>query len=299
MPESEIGYHEDPKNSHGIVRARTSKQIRSWEIARDIKALEIVNEEMGKVPFPGNYMLFDEKTVYIGEASSVYERLSTHIKNPDDKIKNWGKAIILNDGRLATMSDFNDTVVRQAIEQHLIRLFKANKYKVVSQGHQTPLNPFQKQTVSSLIEELDHFLLKKTLITKQLEEEGEEEIFEDELKKLLRARGKLVPDENWTVKEAIIDGQKAYIRPGSKKPKGWQITFRDRFLSSLEKGEGYLLVSRDGILFIPLSEIRNLVSDKTAFQQNTIDIYMSFEPEKVTAAYKENRIDVTQYKLHK
>ena len=45
MAEPEIGYHEDPKNSNGIVRARTTKQIRSWHITRSIKALEKLNEE--------------------------------------------------------------------------------------------------------------------------------------------------------------------------------------------------------------------------------------------------------------
>lgn len=149
--------------------------------------------------------------------------------------------------------------------------------------------------MTSLVHELDHFLLKKNIITKVLEEEGLQEIFGDELKKLLTACGKHI--QKWAAYEAVIEGQKAYIRPGSLKSKGWQITFRDRFLNSLEKGEGCLLVSRDGVLLIPLSEIRRLVSDKAAFQQNTIDIYMSFTPEKVTAAYKESRIDVTQYKL--
>ena len=97
--------------------------------------------------------------------------------------------------------------------------------------------------------------------------------------------------------EAIVDDQKVYIRPGSQKPKGWQITFRDRFLNSLQKGEGYLLVSRNGVLLIPLSEVRKVVKDKTAYQQNTIDIYIVFTTEKITLSYKKNSIDVTVYKL--
>jgi hypothetical protein len=295
MPDTEIGYHEDPKNSNGIIRARTTGQLRSWHIPRAMKALENLNNEMGKVVFPGNYILFDQMKVYIGEAGNIYERLKNHIKTPDVKIKNWDSSLILNDGRPANQSDFNDPVVRFALEFHLITLFKANKYRVVSQGRQPARTSTQNYIVTSLIHELNHFLLKKNIITKVLEEEGLQEIFGDELKKLLTAYGKHI--QKWSAYEAVIEGQKAYIRPGSLKSKGWQITFRDRFLNSLEKGEGYLLVSRDGVLMIPLSEIRKLVSDKAAFQQNTIDIYMSFTPEKVTAAYKENRIDVTQYKL--
>lgn len=211
MADTEIGYHEDPKNSNGIIRARTTKQIRSWQIPRSIKALEKLNEEMGKIAFPGNYILFDRMKVYIGEASNIYDRLRTHIKNPEDKIKNWDSALILNDGRPAAQSDFNDTVVRLALELHLIRLFKANKYRVISQGRQTTLNPIQKQTVSSLLQELNHFLLKKNIISKALEEEGLEEIFEDELKKLLTDQGKRI--QKWTAYEAIVDGQRLISDP--------------------------------------------------------------------------------------
>lgn len=297
MADTEIGYHEDPKNSNGIIRARTTKQIRSWHIPRSIKALEKLNEEMGKIAFPGNYLLFDQMKVYIGEAGNIYDRLKNHIKNPEDKIKNWDNALVFNDGRPATQSDFNDTVVRLALELYLIRLFKANKYRVVSQGRQTTLNPIQKQTVNSLLQELNYFLLKKNIISKALEEEGLEEIFDDELKKLLTDQGKQI--QKWTAYEAIVDGQKAYIRPGSLKPKGWQITFRDRFLNSLQKGDGYLLVSRDGVLLIPLRTVRQVVKDKAAYQQNTIDVYILFTSEKITLSYKKNTIDVTAHKLRK
>jgi len=144
---------------------------------------------------------------------------------------------------------------------------------------------------------LNHFLLKKNIISKALEEEGLEEIFEDELKKLLTDQGKRI--QKWTAYEAIVDGQKAYIRPGSLKPKGWQITFRDRFLNSLQKGDGYLLVSRDGVLLIPLRTVRQVVKDKSAYQQNTIDVYILFTSEKITLSYKKNTIDVTAHKLCK
>ena len=297
MADTEIGYHEDPKNSNSIIRARTTKQIRSWQLTRSQKTLEKLNEEMGKNPFPGNYILFDQKKVYIGEASDIYERLKTHHKNPEGKIKNWDNVLVISDGRPATQSDFNDTVVRQALESHLIRLLKANKYQVVCQGRQPTLNATQRNLVSSLIEELNYFLLKKNLVTKVLEEEGLEEVFEDELKKLLTARGKGV--QQLTAYEAIIDGQKTYIRPGSLKTKGWQITFRDRFLNSLEKGDGYLLVSRNGVLLVPLSEVRKLVTDKDAYKQNTIDIYVNFASDKITITYKDQNIDVTKYKLRK
>jgi hypothetical protein len=295
MADNEVGYHEDPKNGNGIIRARTTKQIRSWEIPRTSKAIEKLNKEMGEVEFPGNYMLFDGTKVYIGEAGSIYNRLKTHNTTPDDKIKNWSKALVISDGRPATQSDFNDNVVRFAIELHLIKLFKANKYRVVSQGRETSLNPIQRHIVSSLILELNHFLLKKNIINKVLEDKGLEEIFADELKNLLVKTGKKI--QKWGAYEATVDGQKTYIRPGSEKQQGWQITFRDRFLGSLEKGDGYLLVSRNGVLLIPLKEIQKVVTNPKAYKQNTIDIYIVFTPEKVTPTYIQNSIDVTAFKL--
>ena len=146
MSNSNIGYQEDPENSEGIIRARTTKQIRSWEIPRTMKALEVLNIELGRIEFPGIYILFE-----------------------------------------------------------------------------------------------------------------------------------------------------------GKKPKGWQITFRWRkpgsFIDSLQKGEGYLLVSRNGVLLIPLTEVQKVILDKTAYEQDTIDIWIVFAEEKVTLSYKRNTIDVTKFRL--
>jgi len=295
MTDNGIGYLEDPKNSNGIIRARTTKQIRSWEIPRSQKALEKLNKEMGGLQFPGNYVLFEgTKKIYTGEAGDVYSRLKSHLRNPDEKIKRWDRALILNDGRPATQSDFNDPAVRLSVEMHLIKLFKANKYHVVAQGRKPSLTAAQNRIADTIIQELSYFLLKKNIITKDLQGQGQEEVFIDELKKLRGKRG-----QKWSAYEATIDGETAYIRPGSLKTKGWQITFRDRFLKSLEKGTGYLLVSRDGIPLVPLIEVRKVIKDKDAYKQNTIDIYLSFTTEKTTITYKSNSIDVTEYKLRK
>ena len=79
------------------------------------------------------------------------------------KIKNWSKALVINDSRPATQSDFNDAVVRKALELYLIKLFKANKYAVVAQGEPQKLNAIPKFLVNSLREELNFFLLKKNV----------------------------------------------------------------------------------------------------------------------------------------
>lgn len=299
MEDNEIGYREDPRNGNGIIRARTTRLIRAWDIPRGERVLEIVNAELASAAVPGNYILFEGKNkVYIGEAKNLINRLKTHTKTPDVKILNWDRAIIINDGRPATQSEFNDAVVRKALELYLILLLKANKYTVVSQGESQELNPTQQFSVASLKKELDTYLFKRSIISKKLEERGQEEVFDEELKRIFKKRGLDV--EKWGKYEANIDGKKTYIRPGSdKRPKGWQITFRDRFLDSLKNGTGFLLVPRDGILFIPLTEVQKVIKEPTAYEQNTIDFYIVFSDDNVTLSYKDNTLDITKYRLLK
>lgn len=109
-----LGFSEEPANGNGIVRARTTGQIRSWDMPRSQKALERFNDEISKADFPGIYMLLAKnKKIYVGEAKSLYERIKTHMATPDNKIKEWDRVVMINDGRPATQSDFNDTVVRR------------------------------------------------------------------------------------------------------------------------------------------------------------------------------------------
>jgi predicted GIY-YIG superfamily endonuclease len=299
MEEKIIGYYEDPQNGESIIRSRTTEQIRSWDFPRSIKALETFNTELGKIDYPGIYILIESKLnkVYIGEAKSLYARLKTHCNAPEDKIKNWGRVVIINDGRPANQSDFNDNVVRLELEYYLISLFKANKYKVLSQGEKQTLNSLQKVIVTKLILEFDFFLIKKGLIQKLIASSGQEEVMKDDLKKvLLRYKYKVA---EFKAHEAKINGEKVFIRPGSKKTKGWQVTFRDVFKNNLLHENGLLLMPRDGILLIPFSEIKKVIKDSDAFKRNTIDIFIAFEEDSVKLRYKNSEIDVTDFRIIK
>lgn len=297
--ENKFGYHQDLKNGYGIIRARTTGQLRSWDIPRTLQALEVIKREWGNLEYPGIYTLFGAsgKKVYIGEAKDIYQRLKTHLSSPEDKIKDWDRAVVINDGRSAMQSDFNDSVIRKSLELHLISLFKANRYTVVAQGEPQKHNPHQKSILQALMEEFNFLLMKENLITKLLEEPGQEEILRDDLKKILEKKGYKI--EKWGAYEAVVNGEEVYIRPGSKKPKGWQITFRDKFKNMLKKGEGALLVRRDGILFIPFKEIQNVITDPSKFSQNTIDVFIRFKEESIELAYSNNTIDITQFRLIK
>lgn len=294
-----IGYYEDPPNGDNIIRSRTTEQIRSWDFPRSIKALETFNSELGKIDYPGIYILIDAKLnkVYIGEAKSLYARLKTHSNTPEDKIKNWDRVVIINDGRSANQSDFNDNVVRLELEYYLISLFKANKYKVVSQGAKQTLNALQKVIVTKLILELNFFLIKKGLIQKLIAARGQEEVMKDDLKKILINHKYSITE--FRSYEARINGDKVFIRPGSKKQKGWQVTFRDVFKKYLLDENGSLLMPRDGILLIPFTEIKKAINDPDAFKRNTIDIFIAFEDDGIKLRYKNSEVDVTDFRIVK
>ncbi len=299
MEEKNIGYYEDPKNGENIIRSRTTEQIRSWDFPRSTKALEKFNAELGKIDYPGIYILIESKLnkVYIGEAKNLYYRLKTHNRTPEDKIKNWDRVVIINDGRSANLSDFNDDAVRLFLEYYLIELFKANKYKVVAQGEERILNSPQKVIVTKLILELNFFLIKKGLIQKLIAAHGQEEVMPDDLKKILEKHKYNVAE--FKSYEATINGKKVFIRPGSKKAKGWQVTFRDVFKKALEDTNGFLLMPRDGILFIPFSEIKKIIDDADAFKKNTIDIFIAFEEDSIKLRYKHSEADVTGFRIEK
>lgn len=299
MEEKNIGYYEDPKNGESIIRSRTTEQIRSWDFPRSLKALETFNSELGKIDYPGIYILIETKSnkVYIGEAKSLYTRLKTHSNTPEDKIKSWDRVVIINDGRPANQSDFNDNVIRLELEHYLISLFKSNKYKVISQGSKQILNSPQKVVVTKLKTELNFFLMKKGLIQKLIAERGQEEVMPDELRKILEKYKYSIKE--FKAYEAIINNDRVFIRPGSKKTKGWQVTFRDVFKKTLFEENGSLLMPRDGILLIPFSEIKKVITDSNAFTKNTIDIFIAFVENYVKLRYKNNEIDITKYRIIK
>ena len=296
-----FGYSESPRDSDGIIRSRTG-ELRSWEFPRKQRALEVFYNECNKIEFPGVYILLfdDKKEAYVGEAKNLHKRLSEHMENPEHKLENWDKVLVINDGRPSSQSDFNDTVVRRTIEYHIIMLLKMNKYHVLSQGEPQKHNPTQKATVDIIKPLVNFLLLKKNLISKTEEKFGEEEVLLDECKSTLKKKGYTI--NKWGAKDAIINGEKVFIRPGSKKPNGWQVTIRGKkpgsFIDSTQKGKGYLLMPRDGILLIPLKEIRKIIEDR-AFEQDTIDVWINFKENEVELSYKDHKMNVTPFKILK
>lgn len=301
MSDWDFGYMDNPANGLGIIRSRTLLgNFRLWDMPRSEEALDIVINEIGHSPIPGLYLLFDErnKKVYIGQSENLKNRLTTHITSPEEKIKNWERAIIINDARNASQSDLNDENIRLILETYLVKLFKINRYKVTTVSSRKPsLSATQKTLTNSFKEELILLLTRKSKITKILTERGDDEVYNDEVQKKLQSKGYKI--DKWGKIEAIVDGQKTFLRPGSSKSKGWQVTFRgnkpDSFKTCLEQGEGYLLMPRGPILLIPLDKLRDFIlkNDRVAFKRDTIDIFVRFDEEKIAVVYKNTEKDVT------
>jgi hypothetical protein len=300
----EYGYVDNPANGLGIVRARTLLgNLRVWDIPRKEEAIEIMVQEIGQSPIPGLYMLFDErneKKVYIGQTESLKNRLTGHLNSPEDKIRNWDRAIVVNDGRNASQSDLNDENIRLTLENYLVNLFKLNKYRVVTTSSRTPsLNITQVTLCNSFKGELIILLTRKNKITKVITERNDNEVYIDEVKQILAKKKHKI--DKWGKVEAVIDGVKTFIRAGSPKPSGWQVTFRggkaDSFKTRLNKGDGCLLMPRGPVVIIPLKEIKEFVSliDEDAFKRDTIDVFIKFDEDKILLVYKGESKDVTKY----
>ncbi|MFH1199722.1 MAG: GIY-YIG nuclease family protein [Candidatus Micrarchaeota archaeon] len=293
-----LGYNEDVADSEGIVRARTGV-LRSWEFPRKQSALEAIRQEV-QVEFPGIYLLFQgDKDIYVGETSSIYNRLRTHITAPEEKFEDWDRAVIINDGRTSAQSDFNDNAIRLKIEYYLIRLFKLNRKVVLAQGEDRTLNANQTAIFNELRPQLDFLLEKKGIVTTFEEPPGEERILSDDLRRLLISKGYRIGE--WHEKNATINNAPAFIRPGSQKPTGWQITIRGKkegsFIKCLVDGKGFLIVPRGKGLVIPLAQIRGILDEPRLEDKDTVDVWIHFR-QAITLTYKDHVLDVTGFALN-
>lgn len=304
MPHREdLGFQSLPENGLRIVRSRTLLgNLRLWEIPRSEKALATVVEEIGRSPIPGLYVLVDErakKKAYIGQTEDLSNRLQTHIRNPEEKISQWQRAFIFNDGRSASQSDLNDENIRLTLENYLVDLFQINRYQVVTSSTRLPgLSSNQRILCDAFKEEINILLSRRQAITRFLLGRLDDEVYLDEAQKILRRRGHDV--QKWGEKYATIDGQPVIIRPGSHKPKGWQVTFRgSKSLAQLKAGQGFLLMNRGGLVLLPLQEIRDFVLsiDPLALQRDTVDIFLRFDEEKILLVYKSGEKDVTRHSV--
>ncbi|MCS7009894.1 MAG: GIY-YIG nuclease family protein [Anaerolineales bacterium] len=244
MGRDDLGYWSIPANGLGIVRARTLLgNLRLWDFPRSEAAFLQVVQEISQAPIPGVYVLIDErpnKKVYVGQTENLANRLLSHIKTPEAKIRNWQRALVFNDGRSSPQSDLTEENVRLALEDYLVQLFKINRYEVVTSATRAPvLSPQQTVLVNAYREEINWLLSNKEKVSRFIFGKRDDEIYLDDVKRMLIQRGHTI--QEWGTLYGVVDGQPTIIRPGSKKEKGWQITFRgSKSLAQLKKRDRFL-----------------------------------------------------------
>ncbi|MFZ0829641.1 MAG: GIY-YIG nuclease family protein, partial [Thermoplasmata archaeon] len=157
------GWDLDPADSKGVVRGRTKLgQLTVWLIP--VEPLQaVVEEELGKgLSHPGLYVLLDDETdrAYVGESSNLKARLGQHLDHPPKELGRFDRALILNDGRAAVHSRFNDSTLREALEQATIKLFvEGGTHALANQQKRMPeLSVAQQTLFENLRDELGHVL---------------------------------------------------------------------------------------------------------------------------------------------
>ncbi len=292
----EYGWEEDPPDK-GLIRARTKLgQLRLWRFPRE--GVKRVNglDFAGPLEHPGLYILYDRNTrqAYVGETSDLRGRLETHYQKGPKELKDWTDAIVINDGRSYAQSIFRSDV-RSYLEKRLIsHISSGGIYQVVNKVRGEPRLDVGTKVLAEKLDEELLFVLEKIGFAKILPKMivPEDYVSVDDVKSMLEAKGyKCKLGE----KEGIVDGERAYIRPGSKKRKGWQITIRGKFIQDARSGKGYLIVNRGNCFLIPLAKLKDWLGNKL----NTVtrDIYIRLDEKMVYCTKDLEPLDISEFQL--
>jgi len=215
------GWDIDPADAKGVVRGRTKLgQLVVWLIpAEPLKS--VVEEELGKgLAHPGLYVLLDDETdrAYVGESSNLRARLGQHLDHAPKELGRFDQALIINDGRAAVHSRFNDSTLREALEQATIKLFiDGGSHSVTNQQQRMPdLSVTQQTLFESLKGELGHVLYELELITSRPKPVTDSAIVRPQ-----DVTSKFPGRAITSIREyeGVLDGTPVFFRKGVRKPK--------------------------------------------------------------------------------
>lgn len=292
------GYEELPPDTQGVIRVRTHGQLRLWDTPRN--AVSALQRDLRELQFPGVYILIDsnEQRVYIGQSDHLTQRLNQHAQSPLRELTSWDRALVITDGRPLTLSDFAEAVIRESLESALIRQFQSGGGFSPANRQRRELQPsiWQAPRFERLWRELVSVLQQRRLLPWTAAAQVSEELMPPEIfRARLESRGYQV--SAWGAYEAQVNGLRCFIRDGSQKPRGWQITLRNDFRNAARTSDGHLLVNRGPGLMIPFAKLRALAGTRP-LEQGTVDIFIKFLPEgRVTVRYRENEADISDTKL--
>lgn len=289
-------YPYQKSEENGIKRAR-AKGIFLLHAPKSETA-KVLKKEFGALEHPGIYLLGKNgtKDVYVGESADLESRIGAWAKKPPKELKEWNNVILINDMRQIKYSDFANSDVRKKIEKLLIQVLKENNFNVVNKQEAQPkLSDEQSRQADNIFLEIEFLITEYRLIQERKKEKvKQEEIPIGVVEEMLIQKGHRV--DQLGAYEGKIDGKVAFVRDGSQKAKGWQITLRDTFRESVRDADGFLLVNRGNCLLIPFAALRNFLGDH--LNEKTVDIFIKFISKvKATVVYKESELDVSKYLL--
>lgn len=280
------GWDMDPADAKGVVRGRTKLgQLTVWLIPSE-PLRSVVDEELGKgLAHPGLYILLDDETdrAYVGESSNLKTRLGQHLDHAPKELGRFDRALLLNDGRAAVHSRFNDSTLREALDQATIKLFAdGGVYPLANQQKRMPeLSVTQQTLFESLQKELGHVLYELELITERPKAIVDAAIIRPPDAAARFPNAPIVDIKGYEGRSA---GQPVYFRKGSDKPQGMQVTIRvgEPFGKSVLAGEGFLCLNRGRCFLIPNSALKGWLGAK--LEQQTVDIFLDIEAECLKTA---------------
>lgn len=293
---TEFGWQEDPSDN-GLIRARTVLgQLRVWKFPKEIISRINGTDFASPMEHRGLYILLsgNEMEAYVGETADLKGRLEQHQKQAPKELTSWEQVIVISDGRTYTQSIFNSDI-RSFLEKKAIRhITDGGNCFVVNKVKEEPhLDVSTKTQAEGLDEELRFVLSKLNLAHNEPEEKVPEEIVTSaEIEKILINRGETC---KLGKREGTLGEEKVYVRPGSKKKQGWQITLRGELLEDTGLGRGYLLVNRGRCYLIPLLELNKWLADE--IQSRTKDIFVNLPNKSAISTKEKEPLDIAKYQI--
>jgi hypothetical protein len=292
----EYGWEEDPSDKH-LIRARTKLgQLRVWRFPKE--GVKQVNglDFAGPLEHPGLYILYEKnrRQAYVGETSDLKGRLETHYQKGPKELEDWTDTVVINDGRSYAQSIFRSDL-RAYLEKRLIDHVVSSKiYHVVNKVKGEPRLDVGTKVLADKLDEELVFVLEKIGFAKIIPKVvvQEEVISVADVKIMLETKGYTCELRE---KEGRIDGEKAYIRPGSRKHRGWQITLRGEFIQDARNGKGYLIVNRGNCFLVPLAKLKEWLGSK--LDTTTRDIYIRFDEKKVYSTRELEPLNISGFQI--
>jgi len=272
-----------------------------------------VIDEVGITIFPCVYILIGDTEkikVYVGETSDARSRIQEHRNFPPLE---WKRCILIWDGKPQNISIFSYDWLRKQLEFELKDLL-SSYFEVISKAYSVELeNRYKVRTVQDIFDETVFLLYRLGIIKHenfekrlelgkglkmekiQLERLLEDEIPIDKIVNKIEAFGLTVEELTRSERRFKLGEKVCFYRPGSPKPRGYQVTIRGTFLKHFNEGEGFLLVNRGKGYIIPLKELKKKFGKFLEEGQDTLDIFFNLTDEEVIC--HEEKLSLSQFRM--